>query len=106
MGTDNGFKDNVAEFARVLKNDACLVCSVPKKSCFIYNSGIELNPGYVRIEDDYFNVRNGEIMRCFSGEDDIIKEFEPYFKEFIFASIQDDWFGLSYHWHVFVGTKR
>ena len=45
-------------------------------------------------------------MRRFEGEKDIRKEFGKYFKKFNFSSIDINWFGLNYHFHIFVAEKK
>jgi len=106
MGAHENFGDYVEEFARVIKPGGTLVLSIPKKSCFIYDSSIELRPGYRTIQNDFFNTRNGEILRCFGDAAEIEQAFSPGFANFEFASIHDDCFGLNYHWHLAICTRR
>lgn len=105
MGASRSFEQNVAEFARVLKPDGYLVLSIPKKSSFIYRNAQTVIPGYVTITSDPFNIRNGEVLRMFSGEEEIEQTFATHFKNFVFGSIQDDCFGYEYHWHLIVCQK-
>ncbi len=100
------FEKIVKEFARVLKKNGYLVLSIPKKTCFIYKKSNEVKKGYKMIMDDPFKVRNGQILRCFENENEIINSFSKYFKNFIFGSIEDDCFGLSYHWHLVICQKK
>lgn len=106
MGEYSDFNDYVKEFARVMKPGGYLILSIPQKSCFIYKGGESLKPGYKIIQNDPFGVRNGYVLRMFTGEKEIEKTFNPYFKNFVFGSIQDDCFGLDYHWHLVVCQKR
>ena len=106
MDGDLAFEKVVKEFARVLKKDGYLILSIPKKTCFIYKNSKKVKKGYRMIMDDPFKVRNGQIMRYFKNENEIKYSFSKYFKNFIFASIEDDCFGLNYHWHLLVCRKK
>ncbi len=105
MGREKSFSDYVKEFARVIKKDGTLVLSIPKKSCFIYSESKEVRDGYRLIERDPRGVRSGEVLRVFEDEKEIKDSFSEYFKNFVFASISDDWFGLNLHWHIVVCQK-
>lgn len=100
------FSAHVQEFARVIKRGGWIVCSIPKETCFIYDKSEDAeSPGYKIIRNDFFQKRNGEIMRSFSSTQEIKKEFEDYFKNFCFSDVHMDWFGLNYHWFVFVAQR-
>lgn len=104
--TELDYKENVKEFARILKSDGQLILSIPKASSFIYKDSEEIKKGYRLIKNDPFNVRNGEILRMFSSQEEIENTFSEWFKDFRFASIHDDCFGLDYHWHLAVCIKK
>lgn len=106
MGEYDNFNDYVKEFARIIKPGGYLIMSIPKKSCFIYKGSNTLKPGYQIIRNDPYGVRNGYVLRMFDGEKEIKKVFSPYFKNFVFGSIQDDCFGLEYHWHLIVCKRK
>lgn len=106
MGDELNFKKTVEEYARVLKKNGYLILSIPKKSCFIYQKSIEVTKGYRKITNDPFKVRNGQILRCFTDENEIKKSFSKHFKNFIFGSIEDNCFGLNYHWHLVICQKK
>ncbi|MBI1984713.1 MAG: class I SAM-dependent methyltransferase [Candidatus Wildermuthbacteria bacterium] len=106
MGDCADFNDYVKEFARVIKSGGYLIMSIPKKSSFIYKGSETLKAGYKIIRKDPFGVRNGHVLRMFAGEKEIKKTFAPYFKRFVFGSVQDDCFGLNYHWHLVVCQRR
>jgi SAM-dependent methyltransferase len=107
MGPDGKFEDHVAEMARVIKPGGWIVCSVPKSSCFIFESIHPVIPadGYVTIVHDHFGLRNGERMRFFRGAGELEVAFEPHFTNFCHADIDIDMFGLAYNWHVIVAQK-
>ena len=106
MGEQADFKTYIKEFARVIKPDGYLVMSIPKKTCFIYQKSQTLRSGYQKIVDDPFGVRNGAVLRMFQGQDEIKKEFDGSFKDFVFGDIQDDCFGFSYHWHLVICRRK
>ena len=100
------FQKHVDEMARVLKPGAWIVCSIPKKSSFIFRDSVEHRvPGYRVIKDDYFGLRNGEVMRCMDSREDLEDSFSTRFDEFCHADLDMDWFGLSYRWHVFAARR-
>jgi len=100
------YKLHVNEFNRVLKKNGYLIMSVPKQTSFIFKNSKKFKKGYRVIKDDYFKVRNGEVMRVFANKQEIIKEFSPKFKNFCFSDVHDDCFGLNYHWYIFVAQKK
>lgn len=106
MGKANDFDTYVDEFARIMKSGATLVFSIPKSTCFIYKGSEESKPGYRIIRNDPFNIRDGEILRMFGGENEIEKTFSRHFEKFVFGSIHDDCFGYDYHWHIGYCVKK
>lgn len=106
MGENKNFQKYVEEFNRILMPNGFLVISIPKKTCFIFSESETVKEGYVRIQNDPFNVRNGEILRIFNNEQEIQDSLSEYFTDFIFGSIEDNCFGLNYHWHILVCKKK
>ena len=106
MGKNLDFGSHVKEMSRVLKNQGYLIMSIPKKTNFVFKNSEKLKDGYRIIKDDPFNVRNGEVLRVFEDCMDIENTFSKYFKNFIFASIDDDCFGYDYHWHIIICQKK
>ena len=102
---DGDFKKHVLELARVVKPGGYLICSIPKSTNFIFDKSKFFRTGYHTIANDYFGLRNGEIMRYFESWLEIKDEFSPFFSKFSYASEEMDWFGLNYHWHIFVAQK-
>lgn len=110
MGRDDShldFEQYVKEFSKVLKKGALLIASVPMKDNFIFKNSISIDRKYSVITNDPFEgIRNGEIMRKFLSEEDIILEFEKYFKNFNFASSINNHFGIQNNWHIFICEKK
>ena len=109
MHGGEGFSSHVNEMARVIKAGGWIVCSIPKANCFIFK-GCEpcdrISPGYVTIRDDYFGIRDGEVMRQFHDRDEIENAFAGNFTNFCHADIDINMFGLAYNWHVFTAERR
>lgn len=106
MGKNTSFQTHVNEFARILKPAGYLILSIPKKTNFIFSKSVTINDGYQIIQNDPFNIRNGEILRMFENEKEIQESFSDFFTKFIFGSIEDDCFGFNYHWHLLVCQKK
>jgi len=105
QGLDFGI--HIREMARVLKKDGWIICSIPKKTSFVYeNSRAAEIPGFRVLAKDPWGTREGEIMKCFESRDEIEQEFGECFHDFCHADIDMDWFGLAYHWHVFVARRK
>lgn len=101
------FGKHIREMARVIKKDGWIICSIPKKTCFIYkDSRAAEKPGFRVLAKDPWGAREGEIMKCFDSRAEIESEFGESFKDFCHADIDMDWFGLAYYWHVFVAKKK
>jgi len=107
MNTGVAFEDHVSEMARVIKPGGWIVCSVPKASSFIFKNAEPTDNCYVTIRDDYFDLRNGELMRYFPDQTYVVSDFKSHFTNFCHASINIDWYdGLAYNWHVFTAERR
>lgn len=102
------FQEHVQEMARPLKPGGLLVCSVPQPSSFIFKDAdyTDTQQHYKTVKDDFFGLRNGQVMRCLKDKADIEHTFSPHFTNFRHATISLDWFGLSYDWYVFVAEKK
>lgn len=105
MGKTKDFGVHVSEFERVLKPGGYLIASVPMKTCYIYKDS-ETQNGYCTINDDYFNLRNGEVFKIFNDKKEIKNWFNPYFDNFVFGSVKDDCFGLNFHHYMFICQKK
>src|SRR5690606_5598361 len=96
------FQDHVTEIGRVIKPGGWLIASIPKKTSFIFrDSEPDRRRGYRIIRNDYFQVRDGEVMRCMEDREDMVRSFASEFQNFCHADLDMEWFGLPYHWHVF-----
>ena len=100
------FQKHVSEISRVLKKKGKFIASIPKKTSFIYKNSREIKKGYRVIKNDYFNVRDGEIFRCFSSRTDLKNAFKSKFENLKISNENTDWFGLNYHWYILVAEKK
>jgi SAM-dependent methyltransferase len=101
------FSKHISEMARVLKQDAWIICSIPKKTCFIYkDSRPAAEKGFRILAKDPWGTREGEVLKCYESRTEIVTEFGEHFSDFCHADIDMEWFGLCYHWHVFVARKK
>ena len=100
------FENHLKEMARVLKKSGYIILSIPKFNCFIFNKAKKINKKYVVIKNDYFNERNGQIMRYFKNVKEIRSEFSKFFNNIVISEIDMDWFGLKYSWHIIIAKKK
>ncbi len=100
------YRENVNEFSRVLTNQGKLVLSVPTASNFIFENSSEIKPGYRKITNDPYDIRVGQIFRCFDDKNDLIKEFNDQFENFRFAELNDNCFGQKNYYIIMVCDKQ
>ena len=101
------FGKHIREMARVLKKDGWIICSIPKKTCYIYKDSHPAEVGGLRVlAKDPWGTREGEILKCYESRDEIETEFSKVFTGFCHADIDMEWFGLAYHWHVFAAKMK
>lgn len=102
----SNFEDHIKEMFRVIKKSGFLILSIPKSKCFIFKNSKKIKKKYRIIKDDYFNQRNGQIMRCFKNEKEVKSDFSKYFKNIFISEIDMIWFGLNYSWHILIAQKK
>ncbi|MGC3940407.1 class I SAM-dependent methyltransferase [Roseobacter sp. EG26] len=102
------FSKHVAEYARVSKPGAYLVCCVPAPGCFslqgaelLENNLIRLNAGQGK-----WGILTGSIYRQFRSFEDIEETFGSHFENFQKCTIKDDCFGLPLEYFVFVCQRK
>jgi SAM-dependent methyltransferase len=106
-GSELNFSNHIKEMSRILKKNAWIIASIPKKSSFIFKDSIKSeSDGFQVISNDPFGLRDGEILKCFNSQGELESEFSQEFYNFSHADIDMNWFGLNYHWHVFVAQKK
>lgn len=101
------FESNIEEMTRVLKPGGWFILSVPKNTAFIFDQSTTSDiPNCRVINKDPWNERIGEIMRCFSGVEELKAILQSYYHDLCYCDIHDDCFGLAYHWHIIVAQKK
>ena len=105
MGQERDFGVYVREFSRVLRPNGSFVAAVIKPS-HVAKYSVPVRPGYCVLQDEPVGIRNGELFRVFENEEDIKKEFGPYFDRFVVGSQHDDIFGSPFHVWVIVCQKK
>ena len=99
-------KKNIFEMHSKLKRNGFIILSFPTKNCFIFSKSISIKKKYRIIKNDYFKMRNGEIMRFFKNKKEIKDEFKSLFLNFSFKTISIDCFGIKYNWIVMIAQKK
>ena len=102
---DSDFSQHSQEMLRLCKPGGFLIISIPQKNSFIYRNAHNLGNGNVEITNDYFGVRNGQVMRRFLNVEDFLSYFKDYVSGSSVANLNSEWFGLSYDWDVIVMQK-
>jgi SAM-dependent methyltransferase len=89
------FADNMAEYARVLKQAGYLVASVACRSSYIFRNAIEQPDGSFVITADPYGNRNGYRLQAFSGTREISEKLAPWFSNFSFGFADNDYYGIT-----------
>lgn len=87
-------KDNLREYARVLKRGGYLVASVADRDSYIFQGAQEQADGSMMIAADPYNNRNGYRLHGFHARQDIEAYFSEFFGGFSFGSANNDYFGI------------
>ena len=97
---------HIAEYARIAKSGANLVCSVPAPGCFSLIGAEKLGNDLIRVKtSSKWDMLNGTIYHQFHSFDDIENKFSSHFKNFQRCTIKDDCFGLALEYFIFVCQK-
>ena len=56
---------------------------------FMLKNSIKLQEGYYQVTDDPYKLRNGDVFRAFSTEEEIVKTFSGSFED-ICIGMQDE----------------
>ena len=87
--------DNLAEYARVLKEGGWFVASVADKSSYIFNDADELEDGSLVVNRDPYENRNGYRLHGFSDAREIEEYFSRYFTKFSLGHANNDYYGIQ-----------
>lgn len=90
----DSFADNLAEYARVMKQGGFLVASVACRSSYIFKGAAELADGSFMISADPYGNRNGYRLHAFSDTKGIVEYLSPWFSNFSFGFADNDYYGI------------
>jgi SAM-dependent methyltransferase len=99
-------KDNIKEYARVLKTGGFLIASVPDRQSYIFNNSRTLPDGTSEIASDPYGNRIGYRLHSFETVGEIEDCFSPLFKNFSFGRARNDYFGVDERVFWVVCEKR
>jgi SAM-dependent methyltransferase len=89
------FADNMAEYARVLKQGGWLVASVASADSYIFKDAALLPDGSRRIQWDPYGNRNGYRLQAFSDQREIARSLAPWYSDFSFGFADNDYYGVQ-----------
>lgn len=88
-------KDNLREYARVLKPNGFLIASLPDAASYIFKDAIALPDGTCTITSDPYNNRVGYRLQSFGNERDIYAILSPTFVVSSVGRARNDYFGID-----------
>lgn len=88
-------RDNLAEYARVLKPGGWLVASVADSASYIFDGAEALADGSFRIGSDPYGNRVGYRLHGFGAAADLEQYFSPRFENFSIGRADNDYFGIA-----------
>jgi ubiquinone/menaquinone biosynthesis C-methylase UbiE len=88
-------KDNLREYARVLKPGGILIASVADSASYIFDAAEKLADGSYRISRDHYGNRVGYRLHGFSDKAELADYFSGSFKNFSFGHASNDYFGIG-----------
>jgi ubiquinone/menaquinone biosynthesis C-methylase UbiE len=110
---EDDLKDNLLELARVAKNNALVILSIPTPENFIFKKSHKLKSSansdiyYFKIHSDYFAIRNNSVMATFRSKESLKKVLKTTgFSQIEVSETFGDWFGLNYCWWTIVCRKK
>jgi SAM-dependent methyltransferase len=103
-------ESHIKEYARILKKDAYLICSVPTPNCFSLANATQLGNNLIKLNPEFNwgdnNVLKDTIYYQFDSFEHIEKIFSPYFYNFQKCKTVADCYGLSLEYFIFVCQKK
>ena len=89
------FADNLAEYARVLKQGGWLVASIACSASYIFDKAEALADGSYRIRSDPYGNRDGYRLHAFAEQEDVRRYCADRFGNFSFGFADNDYYGIS-----------
>ncbi|MDX2113020.1 MAG: class I SAM-dependent methyltransferase [Alphaproteobacteria bacterium] len=100
------FTDNLKEISRVSRSGAMLIASLPKPDTYILKDSVAVDDGHYRITHDPFGLRSGVILRAFHDEDEIRKEFSPFYENLSIGHCDDNYWGIHQKLWIIAGSRK
>lgn len=100
------FRDNLAEYSRVMKPGAILLATLPEAGSSIFDGCAELPDGEVEIRNDPWGLRNGYVFKRFHSKGELIETFSPLFDSFSVGLCCDDYYGVQINLFLLVCKKK
>lgn len=99
-------RDNLAEYARVMKPGAYLVTSVADAQSYIFCGAQRLEDGSFQIVNDPYNNRVGYRLHAFETANALTGYFSDYFTDFSVGHSNNDYYGVNERLFWVVCKKR
>lgn len=103
-------EDHITEYARILKKDGYLICSVPTPNCFSLENAIPLGNNLIQLNPQFDwggrGIHKDTIYYRFDSFEHIEKIFGDSFYNFQKCTISDDCYGLKLEYFVFVCQRK
>jgi ubiquinone/menaquinone biosynthesis C-methylase UbiE len=88
-------RDNLKEYARILKSGGHLVASVASRDSYIFEGARALPDGSLVIAQDPYSNRVGYRLFAFNTRSEIEEYFSPYFSNFSFGFADNEYYGIQ-----------
>lgn len=88
-------RDNLREYARVLRPNGVLIASVADSASYIFDAAAKLPDGSYRISRDIYGNRAGYRLHGFDNSDELETYFSSHFKNYSFGHASNDYFGVD-----------
>lgn len=73
---------------------------------FMLKNSIKLQEGYYQVTDDSYMLRNGDVFRAFSTEEEIIKTFSSSFEDICIGMQDENYYDMHIQLWLIVMRKK
>lgn len=103
---ESSFDENLKELKRVTKQGGYVVMTLAHPLTFMLKNSIKLGEGYYQVTDDPYKLRNGDVFRAFSSEEEILKTFSHSFENICIGMQNEDYYGMHIQLWLVVMRKK